>query len=47
MYFYLDEERGYVISIASPNVEDASLEFWDGWVPDMDYDSEWEESYSL
>lgn len=27
-YILIDEEKGYVISIADPNVEDASLEFW-------------------
>ena len=43
---FIDEEKGYVISFSEPEGEVRSLEFWDGWAPDMDYDSEWEESYS-
>ena len=34
----IDESNGYVISIASPDVEEASLEFWDGYAPDIAYD---------
>lgn len=43
---FIDEEKGYVISFSEPEGEVRSLEFWDGWAPDIDYDSEWEESYS-
>lgn len=42
---FIDEKNGYVISLSCPGTEDASLEFWDGYCPDIEYDSEWEESY--
>lgn len=45
IHVLIDEEKGYAISIAQPDVEDASLEFWDGYAPDIECDSEWEESY--
>ena len=43
---FIDEDNGYVISLSLPEGEERSLEFWDGYYPDCDYDSEWEESYS-
>ena len=43
---FIDEDNGYVISISLPEGEVRSLEFWDGYYPDIEYDSEWEESYS-
>lgn len=43
---FIDEDNGYVISLSLPEGEVRSLEFWDGYSPDIEYDCEWEESYS-